>query len=263
MKTADCHTILPGRFIAVCTLFLAIGSGAMAQENEDNLIPVEMAKWDGISERLNESEIVVVALVDSVDASDPDDVSGGQLTPKKTLDQQLRKLRALGDNPIPGLDDKVPFSNRIFILVVENTGKGDAAALESHEQRARAMYGMMGAHPYVMSNPVIYLIHKGKLVRGYGVKYHSPGRDGALLAELVTALLSPRSTRRNPAPGNRHDEGSRTARKAGQPGGHRLPEGSIHPNLRQWELLRGLFLLLDRSAGSQRSGERALGIDDL
>jgi tetratricopeptide (TPR) repeat protein len=194
MKTANSHTILPRRFIAVCTLLLAIGSSAMAQEKNDTLIPMETAPWDGISKRLDESEIVVVGLVDSVDASDPDGVSGGQLTPKKTLTQQLRKLRSLGNESIPGLDDKVPFSKKISILVVENIGKGDAEALESHQQRARAMYQMMGAHPYVMSNPVIYLVHKGKLVRGYGVKYHSPGRDGALLAELVTALLSPEKT---------------------------------------------------------------------
>ncbi len=200
MIIARTHTTLPRRFIAVCALFLAIGSSGIAQENNDTLIPVETTPWEGISERLDESEIVVVALVDSVDTTDPDDVSGGQGSPKATLTRQLRKLRALGDNAIPGLDDKVPFSSRISILVVENIGKGDAGAEESHQQRARAVYQMMGAHPYVMSNPVIFLVHKGKLVRGYGVKYHSPGRDGALLAELVTALLSPEAPDEIPLP---------------------------------------------------------------
>jgi hypothetical protein len=191
MKTASRHTILPRRFIAVCTLFLAIGSGAMAQENNDPLVHMEMTPWDGISERLDDSEIVVVGLVDSVDARDPDDVSGGELTPKKTLTRQLQKLRELGNETIPGSEDKVRFSDKISIRVVENIGKGDAAAAESHEQRARSMYQMMGAHPYVMSNPVIFLIHKGKLVRGYGVKYHSPGSGGIELQKLVAALLSP------------------------------------------------------------------------
>lgn len=180
---------IPRRFIAACSLILTMGSNALAQEN--TLIPLETVSWEGISERLDESEIVVVGLVDLVDTRDPDDVSGGGLTPKNTLIQHLQKLRELGDATIQGLEDEILFSDRISIFVVENTGKGDAAALESHEQRAKALYKMAGGRQYVMSNPVIFLIYKGQLVRSYGVKYHSPGPEGIKLQKLVAAMLSP------------------------------------------------------------------------
>lgn len=220
MKTADAYTSPSRRFIAVCTLFLAIGLNAVAQENTEPLIPVETVPWDGIEKRLDDSEIVVLGLVDSVDARDPDDVSGGGHNPKNTLIQQLRKLRELGNDPIPGSGDKLRFSDRISILAVENIGKGDAAAVASHEQRARSMYRMMGAHPYVMSNPVIFLVHKGKLIRGYGVKIPQPGIRRSPSSGAGNRPAFPRSRRRNPAPGNRHDEGSRNASEAREPGSH-------------------------------------------
>jgi hypothetical protein len=177
-------------FITACTLFIAIESIAMGQESPDNRLPLKIASWDGISKRLNESEIVVVGMVDSFEARDQGDVSRDLSTPSRKLHNYLRKLRELGGEAIPGLEEKILFSDKISIFVVESNKGGEAAAGEAHKQKARLLYEMLGAQPYVVSNPVIFLIHKGKLVRCYG-DYHEPGSDGIMLQQLTSTLLSP------------------------------------------------------------------------
>ncbi len=176
--------------ITACTLFLAIGSNAHGQERLDNRLPLKIASWDGLSKRLNESEIVVVGMVNTFDAQDQDIAARDLSTPSRKLNHYLRSLRELGDQAIPGLKDKVLYSDKISILIVESGKEGEAAASEVHKQKARSIYQMLEAQPYVVSNPVIFLIHKGKLVRCYG-DYHEPGSDGIMLKQLTSTLLSP------------------------------------------------------------------------
>lgn len=180
----------PKLLLASCLLFIAIGSHAHGQR-----IPVEIVPWDDIGAHLEKSEIVVVGLLDSIEPTDSDEDAPDLSTPSRTLNHQMRKLRALGGMAIPGLDDGSTYSEKISILYVETNkdgeGEGEKANARIHNQKAKALYEMLGARPYVMENPMIFLIHNGRLVRAYGHRYHQPGREGVLIQQVATALLSP------------------------------------------------------------------------
>lgn len=183
--------------IAALSLIVSLGGIAFAQDNPGSRLPVEIVSWDGVSKRLQDSEVVVLGLVDSFAGANQEGKDPSPASIK--LRKQLRKLRELGDTPIPGREEKMRYSSQIRVSIIESNQPGLHQANEAHQEKARSIYQMLDAPPYVMSNPTIFLIHRGQLVRCYG-NYHEPGLDGIGLQQLVVALLSPDAAKDSLAP---------------------------------------------------------------
>ncbi|MFU8893228.1 MAG: hypothetical protein ACNA8L_06325 [Luteolibacter sp.] len=174
-----------------CLLLLAMATHVYGEERTQPLIPVQVVAWEEMEKHLNAPEIVLVGLLSSFDPNVADDDASPDSRASRQLMHEMLQVRGLGQKEIPGLDGKETFGDHISIVFTETHKEvGEKEVIrEAHQQKVKAFYELLGARPYVMSDPTIMLVYQGRLLRAYG--QHHGGGNGHWIEALATELLTP------------------------------------------------------------------------
>lgn len=152
------------------------------------LLPVTITPWKNVTKRLDSAEIVILCLVGSYDPEKPSEFGPGDSTPAQMLAGYLTGVRNLGLLQGDQAAAAVDYASKVKILIVEGGVENRHAPTR---EKAAQLHKYFKIPDYDKTTPVIYVVHKNKLVESY--TYHkSPGRSGNLLRDEVVNLLSPK-----------------------------------------------------------------------
>lgn len=157
-------------------------------KDEAVLIPFEIVPFEKITERPKESEIVIIALVDSYQPEKASIHGPNDNTASQMLEGYLRGVRKLPnqENPNQAVQIDPEMKAKIKIFIVEG---GTENRSDPTREKASELHTKLGLKDYDRAIPVIYLFHNGKIIETY--TYHkSLGWTGGILAAKVTELLT-------------------------------------------------------------------------
>jgi hypothetical protein len=175
--------------LSILSTFLVLISTMMCtygdKTTEGKILKSDVVPWQGVMRRTNNSEIVLLCLVN---AYDPEVIlPDGDLSAAQMLDTYLSGVRDLGKKTGAKTAGDIDYSKKVSIYIVEGGVKDHSAATR---EKAEKLHAELGIRDYDRSIPVIYVFQKGKIIEVYTYEQH-PGAKGIKLRDLVVDKLSP------------------------------------------------------------------------